>query len=270
METFRTHGDSGCPCFHDALDSYGAESFGILVTLTAVRVVCDFYKIKSGKLILACDNDSSLDKCVQTKYRAKTSDKYFDLLWAVHDLRKHLRIKIVAKQVAGHQENKKKKLNLYERLNVDCDIRSKAFRRKLETGEIKHRPVAFGDNNWCVKLENIRLSYDIKARIKGHVLGTKLANKMIQRGDISREAFPLIDWNATQNASKIQTSGDKLWVAKFVSGFTATAVQMHYRHQQKKNETIDEFNADFRRWRSDMCPICKNIIIGNCILETTF
>lgn len=166
METFQTNGSSGCPCFHDALDSYRAESFGILVTLTVIRVICDFYRLKAGKVTLACDNDSSLDKCIQTIYRAKASDKSFDLLWAVHDLRKNLRIKIIAKQVAGHQENKKKKLNLYERLNVACDVRSKAFRRKLETGEIVHRPVSFGDNNWSVRLASVRLNYDFKMASK--------------------------------------------------------------------------------------------------------
>jgi len=59
---------------------------------------------------------------------------------------------------------------------------------------------------------------------------------MIQRGDVTREAFPFIDWQATGNASKLQTSGDKLWVAQFVSGFTATAVQMTYRHQRKNRK----------------------------------
>lgn len=108
MESFLANRDSGWPCFYAALDSYGVESFGMLVTLTVIRVVCDYYKLKSEKVTVECDNDNSLDKCPQTTYRAKTSDKYFDLLWAVHDLRKHLRIKIAVKRVAGHQEDKKK------------------------------------------------------------------------------------------------------------------------------------------------------------------
>ena len=234
-ETFRTHGDSGCPQFHAALDSYGAESFGILVTLTVIKVICDFYKIRSGEITIACDNDSSLEKCLQTIYRAQTSDKYFDLLWAVFDLKKSLRIKIRPKRVAGHQDGKKQKLNLYERLNVECDRRSKLFRRKLEIGEIHHRPISFGDNQWNIRLRNVRLSYNLREGIRDHVVGTKLLNKMIERHDITRQAVPLVDWITIGNASKLQTTGDKLWVAKFVSGFTATVIQMKYRHKKKRN-----------------------------------
>ena len=35
------------------------------------------------------------------------------------------------------------------------------------------------------------------------------------------------------------------------------AVQMQYRHQQKKNESDDTILHDYRRWKSDLCPICK-------------
>ena len=124
-ESFKCTGDSGCPKFHNALDSYGSEAFGIVVLLNMIKIVCDYYNIKTGKIIIACDNDSSLDKCVITSYRAKVSDKYFDLLWAAHDLRKAVSIKISPKHVTGHQDGKKRKLNLYERLNVECDTRSK-------------------------------------------------------------------------------------------------------------------------------------------------
>ena len=102
------------------------------------------------------------------------------------------------------------------------------------------------------------MSYDLKSNIKDHTLGTKKVNKMIERKEVSRQAVPLIDWKAIENASKLQTTGDKLWIAKFVSGFIVNAVQMTYRHQQKKSETDEQYHNDFRRWKSDLCPICKN------------
>ena len=77
---------------------------------------------------------------------------------------------------------------------------------------------------------------------------------MIEPRDITRQAVPLVDWNAIGSASKLQTTGDKLWVAKFVSGFTATVVQMTYRYQKKKSES----ETDFRRWTCDLCPVCKS------------
>ena len=95
--------------------------------------------------------------------------------------------------MVGHQEDKKRKLNLYERLNVECDLRSKAFRRKNEEGAIRHRPKSFGFEQWHVTLFGIRVSYDMKSSIKDHTLGTKIVNKMIERKEVSRQAVSLID-----------------------------------------------------------------------------
>ena len=256
-ETFRDYGDAGCPKFHGALDSYGSEAFGLLVVLTTVKLVCQYYKVRTGKIIIACDNDSSLDKCIKTEYRAKLSDKYFDLLWTTFDIRKSLKIKIQYKYVAGHQDDVKRNLNLYERLNVECDKRSKYFRTRLERGEIYHQPVYFGNTHWCATLYELRMSYSLKQSINDHILGTRLINKMITRGELTRFSVKVIDWDALDGASKMQTAGERLWLTKFVSGFAATAIQMKYRHQKKKGETQEIFDNDFRRWKEDLCPICK-------------
>lgn len=193
-ESFEASGDSGCPAFHQALDSYASESFGILILLTVTKIVCDYYKIKNGTITVACDNDSSLTKCVRNTYRANVTEKYFDLLWAVYDLRKSLKNRVQHKYVTGHQDGKKKKLNVYERLNVLCDERSKAFRAKIDNGEIQHKPTQFGDTNWNVTLGSLRLSAKLKDGIQDHILGTKLVNKMISRKDLSIEAAAHIDW----------------------------------------------------------------------------
>ena len=103
-ETFQSSGDSGCPSFHQALDSYTSESFGILILLTVVKTVCDFYKVRTGGLIVACDNDSILEKCIRNDYRANATEKHFDMVWAMFDIRKALRIKILHKYVSGHQD----------------------------------------------------------------------------------------------------------------------------------------------------------------------
>ena len=257
FETFYSHGASGCPSFHQALDSYASESFGILVLLTVVKIMCDYYHIKRGSITIACDNDSSLEKCIRNTYRANDTEKYFDLFWAVFDMRESMRIKIKHKYVSGHQDGKKKKLNIYERLNVLCDERSKEFRSRIDKGEVNHRPIQYGDDNWNVTLGSLRISAKLKESIQDHILGTRLINKMIRRQDISKEAVAHVDWTMMGGASKSQTAGDRLWLAKFVSGFAATAVQMTYRDQKKTDEKQDDFDQDFRRWKSDLCPLCK-------------
>ena len=217
-ESFRDFGDAGCPKFHRALDSYGSESFGLLVLLTTVKLICEYYRIKTSKIVIACD------KCVRTEYRAKTSDKYFDLLWATYDLRKALKIKIQYKHITGHQDGKKRKLTLLERLNVECDRRSKIFRYQLKQGLILHQPIHFGTNHWSVTLYDLRMSYSLMQSMNDHILGTKLINKMITKGELSCFFVRAIDWDAIAGASKMQTSGERLWLTKFVSGFAPTAI----------------------------------------------
>ena len=158
QESFRCRGDAGCPKYHNALDSYGSESFGIMIVLKIISLVCDYHKIHTGKIAIAC-NITGL--C--SEYRAKVGDKYFDLLWAVFDARKQLKIKIQHKYVSGHQENKKKRLNLYERLNVECDTNSKLFRSKLADGTIEHCPTNFGTTHWSVTLGHCVLDTISKA-----------------------------------------------------------------------------------------------------------
>ena len=48
--SFHVFGDSGCPKFHLALDSYASEAFGILVLVTVAKVICDYHAIKKRLL----------------------------------------------------------------------------------------------------------------------------------------------------------------------------------------------------------------------------
>lgn len=105
---FVYEGQSGCPSFHDAIDSYSREMYGIYVLTTIVRAVCDFHNVTSGSIQIACDNDSSLSISLTYQNRSKVSNSYFDLIWALQQLRNRLPIKIIPRIVAGHQERKKK------------------------------------------------------------------------------------------------------------------------------------------------------------------
>lgn len=71
QRTFVYEGQLGCPTFHDAIDSYSAEMFGIYVLLTGLCVITEFHDFRSGKIIVACDNDSSLSMSLDSYKRAK-------------------------------------------------------------------------------------------------------------------------------------------------------------------------------------------------------
>jgi len=84
------------------LDSYRGELYGIYAILKAVCVICDKYEIVKGKIIVACDNQSSLFNALSKKERAKVTQSNFDILWAIHALKQKLSIDIIPQKVKGH------------------------------------------------------------------------------------------------------------------------------------------------------------------------
>ena len=255
--SFVCEGRAGCPTFYAALDSYSGEMFGIYVMLTAVKVISQFHNVKKGHFVIACDNDSSLSISLDSYTRAKPTDAYYDLIWAIQELRKDVNFTVKAKNVAGHQEKKKKKLNIYEKLNVEMDKKAKEFRHLLEKGKVQHIPNIVSRTNWKVKLGNLYICYNMEQSLRDHVQGTELINHMIRKQILTRPAVKHIDWDAIKGSAKLLPAGDKLWISKFVSGFCGTAAQMYVRDRKKKSETQEQYDLDHSKWKSDQCPICK-------------
>lgn len=257
IQSYKCYGSSGCPRFHAALDSYSSELFGILVILITAKTVCDFYNITSGKLTIACDNDSSLDVAINSSSPVKISDPYFNLIWAARDFRDKISIRFKSKRVKGHQDDYKQRLNFYELLNIEMDKRAKLFRARLEQSPSLHRPWLFGDTQWHVGVSNIHFGYNLEYSIRDHVQGSYLINHLTQKRDLPIGMAGFVDWDAIHRGAQLVTAGEKLWMSKFVSGFCGTASQMCFRDTKKSTESQSEFDQDFKRWKSNMCPLCK-------------
>ena len=96
-QSFVYEGQSGCPVFHDAIDSYSGEMFGIYVLLSALKVITEFHNVKKGQITIACDIDSSLAMSLESFSRVKSTDAYFDLIWTIQEIRSTLKFRIEAK-----------------------------------------------------------------------------------------------------------------------------------------------------------------------------
>ena len=95
--------------------------FGIYNILVVTKLVCEYYKVDDGSITIACDNDASLLHGTQSSEIRKIEPKYFDLIWAASDIIRLLPITVRTKQVKGHAELNKRRLNKYERLNILMD-----------------------------------------------------------------------------------------------------------------------------------------------------
>ena len=133
-------------------------------------------------------------------------------------------------------------MNKYEKLNILMDARAKAFRKQLERNEIMHSPRVLHEDQFAIFIDDRRVSLNIEDAIKMHIQGGAMKKKLIDKGDMNTLGVQYTDWEATGQAAKSMTAHEKLWLAKFCSGFSPTASQMWYRElsRRKKEEKTRE------------------------------
>ena len=223
-------------------DPYRAETLGILGMLTALEHLCIYHKITSGEAIISCDNDASLENGIDKKDRMKVNNSYFDLFWAIQEIRERIPITLKSEKVKGHQDDKKSRhlLTRTERLNCYVDEQSKLFRKWIESQDEYHPTSDFGDNNWSIWLNGQKLIKDIRWNIIDHIQGTAIKSHISKTTMISLETVEDIDWDMVEKSTKLLPINKRLWLLKHVSGFAPTASKMVHRNE----------------WDNDLCPQC--------------
>ena len=76
-DTIKCEGRIGQYRTSETMDSYRAESLGMLAVITATEQLCKYHNITSGSLAVTCDNDASLEKGIDDAKQLKTTNKYF-------------------------------------------------------------------------------------------------------------------------------------------------------------------------------------------------
>lgn len=128
----RCKGRVQVPLSSKAMNSYQAEIFGIYTILVAVKHICTLHKATNGKLVVAWDNDDGLLHSLIFERRIPICFKSFDLLWAIHSILPALPITIIPMKVKGHTDRLQREKTLLERLNIEMDLKAKAFCKYIQ------------------------------------------------------------------------------------------------------------------------------------------
>ena len=235
-------GSHGVPSGSERMDSYRAELYGIFSILCTLWRLCKWYDIQDGTIIIACDNKASLENSLKYDNRAAVTRSSHDMLWAIQDLRKDFPIKIIHKHVKGHQDTKSfKSLTLLEKLNCFTDLKADEYRKKIEMSNDYEYSMLHYFSNWHCKINNNIITSKLEKSIKDHIYKKKIQSFLHHNKGYTMKSFEYIDWEVIESATNMLSLSRRIWLTKFVSGFSATAVKMHERGQ----------------WESPLCPICN-------------
>ena len=141
--------------------------------------------------------------------------------------------------VMGHQLNTGEKLNRWELLNEEMDIRAKDYWEVTK----KHKAnltYTTTKSMWPVYIRNVRVIANLRTFIYDAVHGARLGNYWIERKRFPEDSFQLVDWIQISKAMSKCKVSRRRWVTKFVLGVCGTGVNMV-------------------RWKqrvSDSCPRC--------------
>ena len=158
-------GSHGVPPGSNQMDSYRAELYGIFTIMKYLSYLCHKHAITDGEVLIACDNKASLEHALAYDHRASISHCSFDLLWAIHDIKRTLPITIHHQHVRGHQDRTGRPLSLLETLNCFVDKQAGAYRSTIETTHQYHYSTLHRMDNWFCVIDNQIITENITTHI---------------------------------------------------------------------------------------------------------
>jgi len=172
-------GDHGVPPGSSPMDSYRAEIYGIYAILFTLTELCIRHNIKSGSIIIACDNKAGLQNSLVYDTKANTNQSSFDILWAIHALKCKLPIQIRPQHVKGHRDRVTSDLTFLEQLNCLVDFRAKRYRHFIEQSILYEYSDIHLLSQWSCKIENVVITGNIENKIKEWIYKQEMKKYLI-------------------------------------------------------------------------------------------
>ena len=223
----------------DDQTSYRAELAGILLLMMTVNYICMSKHVHTGKITVACDNQSALKSAFQHNHVTSKS-KSRDILQAIYLQRRLTSLKWIPMHVRGHQDGKKEILTDWEQANVDCD--DLAGHARIDNSLTPdHTPLA--GEGWRLRLGTDIITGHIDTALTDHCTKANAIEYWSTRGRFNKNQSHHVNWNALKKATRIIPARRQLFLTKLYSGFHCTAKVMHRR----------------KEWDDATCPLCKQM-----------
>jgi hypothetical protein len=107
--------------------TFRSELAGLYAMITLVNSLVDYYEVRNGTVELACDGIQALEYVFDTETSVAAGNNSYDLILAKRKLIANSRITWKRQHVKGNQDIPREQLNIWVRVNDDCDTDAKAF-----------------------------------------------------------------------------------------------------------------------------------------------
>ena len=222
------------------MDPYQAELFGVYTLLLFIQLYCIHFKVNKGTIEIACDCLSAIEKGLLNDNRPKVSGRHHDMLIAIFDLRKSIKITLKFRHVYGHQDRKNRALDKWEVLNCECDLGAKCH-MAIITKPLSYKMSNLYGTAWRISINKTYVNSDITGPIYRHTHGKDLLAHIAKRTNVPVTTLETVDWDAAGKAAKKTSDTKHINLVKYCSGFIGTGSMM----------------VKQKEWLNGICPVCN-------------
>jgi Reverse transcriptase (RNA-dependent DNA polymerase) len=223
---------------------YRSELSGLLASVSATNALVSFFSISSGSMTLACDNLGAIRVTSYNADHTAPTGAQFDLVMATQ-YAKSPNIQWKHQHVRGHQDELSDHvLSAIELINVEMDMKAKAYWDSTRNIEEHNRLHYFSEEPWSVTLDGEKLVTNFAATIQDRCQQPRIHEKWLEKGRVPADELAHIDYTTTEQAMQAVEPTVRRWVTKHTSGFCGVNMWMH-------------------RWKwrdSAQCPRCNEPI----------
>ena len=192
---------------------------------------------------IGCDSLEALRK-VKPTYKLRATTPNYDIAHSIHKIINLTKWKWKFKHVKGHQDKTKPyhTLDIWAKLNIQCDKAAKHFRIKADLNNFDTRPIPLYDSPWKIIIEGYNATDDLEDKLYNHAHQDGMyyywENHKTNPGKVLDE----VNWEAIGIALKTISHERLLWQVKQATNWLPNSYNK-YKWNMSKHE---------------LCPACKS------------
>jgi len=225
-----------CPGGEADQSSYRSELMGLYAMLVAIHHLCIFYDIKEGQVEIGCDGSSALTTVFEWGPYLAHDTTDFDLVGAIHAIRKVSCITWSYRHVRGHQDDYSSELDVWAQRNVNMDSKAKAH---LAVAQHTERHYDIEGEPWQVWIKHNKVTANIQMKLYACVQEID-SIKYWEAKQEQPDSLQVVDWVSIGRAMAKIPRTRRGFITKHVAGMCG----------------MGKFMKRWREWDTENCPRC--------------